>query len=766
MFEAESPLIEDTNSVASAENNASTNDAPSSSQDGTENGSQQAPTQPKKKSSQRSQVCEFTGDEKGQCKQRAIVSYKFCIRHILNDPQAPYKQCAMMSKSKKGVSKQCTNAIKVGQSEQIYCSTHLIMRGELEPKKRKKPGQAASEGSADVAPPSNTQDSSCFGDEEFNDIHQSPHAFTPDSDFIMPATSNGSYPNAMHNKSPLVRTPVQNNANPVLVEVSPRTLIKSPANMPNNITQHQVILPIQQNGIARIIPAPHNNSSPHLAAHLIQTTPQKAANIIYNQNGEIIMNEPIVTSVSESPRLKIQATDIPTITLVNGQAQTYTTAPIVQRIEVAEMPPAHPKPIVRILSKKSPLEFFDSKPPLMLYDTKTVKIDDETPEMEKLQRDYLLNEEPVKSRKSKIIKLHQKRRKLKTEGPFRSIPYVDSMCQLVEDLDFDNTDLFPLGLEPSDDESLSDEDVELEHLPAIAVNSRDLRSSRIELYLMKKRLRRESEKLQRNAKLSMAIMQAAKSFPDAVGSAFRMRTMSRKRRNLNGVQSTLQQCFYTDRGGTNRCKNVCIPRSSLCATHIGYNVDQKAFMFCKAPCCGKPVSKVNSLVFSGMCEEHHLNGGKPTATSNSRPNYPPHQYANGHAAYRHADATASAKTAGSTFGEHPENFADNQLMNTIAMDDFNVSDVVEGDVLLGCVANELMFDNNELNDMLSSFPVEETSAEDHMELDDSDNLMSIFPKEDPELHLWNDISEFLRSEGYSTPSRPSSSLTFILPNTS
>lgn len=47
---------------------ASTNDAPSSSQDGTENGSQ-PPSQPKKKSSQRSQVCEFgstEGGDKGQ----------------------------------------------------------------------------------------------------------------------------------------------------------------------------------------------------------------------------------------------------------------------------------------------------------------------------------------------------------------------------------------------------------------------------------------------------------------------------------------------------------------------------------------------------------------------------------------------------------------------------------------------------------------------------------------------------------------------------
>lgn len=160
-----------------------------------------------------------------------------------------------------------------------------------------------------------------------------------------------------------------------------------------------------------------------------------------------------------------------------------------------------------------------------------------------------------------------------------------------------------IGLEPSDDEScLSDEDVELDHLPSINVNPRDLKSSRIELYLMKKRLRRESEKLQKNAKLSMSIMQAAKSFPDSVGTSLRLRKMSRKRRNLSGLNSTLQQCCYTDQSNKQRCLNICIPRSSLCAAHIGYNIDQQAFKFCKAPCCGKPVSKVNYIVFNEMCE--------------------------------------------------------------------------------------------------------------------------------------------------------------------
>jgi hypothetical protein len=286
------------------------------------------------------------------------------------------------------------------------------------------------------------------------DIRRSPHAFTPDSDFVLPVSSSNSYNGQLINKSPLLRTPIQGN-NPttstLLVDMSPpvsRTILKPNASLGHNITQHQVIVPIQSNGITtRIIPTPHNASSPHLAAHLIQTTPQKT-NIIYNQN-DLIMNDHIqATLINDSPRIKFQTTDInghPTITLVNGQVHQYpTTSQIVQRIEVTELPPISQKPIMRILSKKSPLEFFNDKPPPIKYNVDSVHIDDEMLEKEKLQRDYL-NENSKKSKKSKMIKLHQKRRKLKTEGAFRSIPSVDSMLQLVEDLDFDNTDLFPLG---------------------------------------------------------------------------------------------------------------------------------------------------------------------------------------------------------------------------------------------------------------------------------------------------------------------------------
>lgn len=44
-----------------------------------------------------------------------------------------------------------------------------------------------------------------------------------------------------------------------------------------------------------------------------------------------------------------------------------------------------------------------------------------------------------------MIRLKQKRRRAKMLGPYLRIPQVNQMCKILEDQDFDRTDLFPLG---------------------------------------------------------------------------------------------------------------------------------------------------------------------------------------------------------------------------------------------------------------------------------------------------------------------------------
>jgi hypothetical protein len=67
-------------------------------------------------------------------------------------------------------------------------------------------------------------------------------------------------------------------------------------------------------------------------------------------------------------------------------------------------------------------------------------------ELVKFQRDYAndfdANLSTVK-RKQKVIKLRQKRQKVRIDGVFRKIRAVDTMCRMIESYDFDWTDLIP-----------------------------------------------------------------------------------------------------------------------------------------------------------------------------------------------------------------------------------------------------------------------------------------------------------------------------------
>ncbi|XP_062313750.1 INO80 complex subunit Da isoform X1 [Osmerus eperlanus] len=75
------------------------------------------------------------------CKQRRLNGYAFCIRHVLEDKTAPFKQCEYVAKYN---SQRCTNPIPKAEDRR-YCNSHLQVLGFIPKKERKKKHEALEE---------------------------------------------------------------------------------------------------------------------------------------------------------------------------------------------------------------------------------------------------------------------------------------------------------------------------------------------------------------------------------------------------------------------------------------------------------------------------------------------------------------------------------------------------------------------------------------------------------------------------------------------
>lgn len=141
----------------------------------------------------------------------------------------------------------------------------------------------------------------------------------------------------------------------------------------------------------------------------------------------------------------------------------------------------------------------------------------------------------------RVIRLRQKRQRLKMVGRYRHIPAVNHMCKVLEDADFDRSDLFPLGwrtftdayvasiestgLEQSDSDTESEEDeggvasrlaercftskLLDDAAPPATSSSQQACSSgadaKVKLYLLKKTLRLQRHSLLRGALVAFII---------------------------------------------------------------------------------------------------------------------------------------------------------------------------------------------------------------------------------------------------------------------
>ncbi|XP_033624508.1 INO80 complex subunit D-like [Asterias rubens] len=76
------------------------------------------------------------------CKQRRLNGYAFCIRHVLEDKTAPFRQCEFVAKYNR---QRCTNPIPASEDRK-FCLSHLQVLG-LVPRKEKrcKPGDPSND---------------------------------------------------------------------------------------------------------------------------------------------------------------------------------------------------------------------------------------------------------------------------------------------------------------------------------------------------------------------------------------------------------------------------------------------------------------------------------------------------------------------------------------------------------------------------------------------------------------------------------------------
>ncbi|KAI1709390.1 putative DNA-binding domain-containing protein [Ditylenchus destructor] len=545
--------------------------------------------------------------------------------------------------------------------------------------------------------------------------------------------------------------------------------------------------------------------SPHAFHH-----PQPSQRIIVTNQRSNICG---VTEMSQPSEPAIVRTTYPAAQhhqphmVVNGNCAHGEAAPVQQTVVVPcqQAPPQHQIQYIDIMSvAPSPIayQFRDYEPHPIKYELEAMAESDGTDEETKIRRDYI-QDENSKRKAPKSIKLRKKCQKVKIDGGFRLVPQIDTMCKIVENHDFDSTDLFPLGLEPSDDETSSDDSFPGFSNECYSQCSENRPSNRIELYLMKKQLRLESARLVQRAKLSVPITHASKKFKTCAGASLRARQMNRKREMLTGVETArIRRCTHVTHASASSdpldgrktqimCLNPCLPMSNHCAEHVLYNVNQKLFSYCTRRCCGRPVLCTDGSLFDGLCRKHfeENEASDKASTEPAPPTFAqpapksalvqPHSYQTSQQKQQpQAQQQPSSvkvlnkrpsfttltpvnpsgqyvQLGGSQRQVYPRtsnnvkdssgSFYTDQTMSSA--DHLGDVDVVEnGDVLLASVAKDLGFDGRELTDMLERMPVEEP-FETNNDIDDNDTFLGDM-KDDDMGHSWADVEQFLRSEGY------------------
>ncbi|KAM3724106.1 INO80 complex subunit [Dirofilaria immitis] len=778
----------------------------------------------KEKSTTASHLCEQIDPEKGQCRQRAIVNYRYCIRHILLDPEAPYIQCQHQRKpkSKKDTNLLCTNAVRKDKGT-IYCSTHLIMNGLMEPRKKKAKTGAVIVESTELTSSCNSSvwnrsaiarksnlaatlsPSLVNAYEEINCTSRSMEQTCIRSDGVVYNNVLNSAVIAVDsvtNKRTVYHFSKTSGADTLpmkgdIVTMATESKNEMTAAYDDGISieddeytglpklpVHKTIMPLpvtsSYGGVGSTYECPMQATTSQVVGRnlpqLYSRTPSQTItpSIAKTHDGvqiqcsqPTIVKQRVTANLSKQhPQLAAKLLQAPASAVSQNVVSSIPGAPIRSNFAKSIVPPSLlvseprnllPSTAPRLASHQGPPRFYKAPD------------DDKTKSIIKQEK----NDVP---QKAKVIQLKQKRRRMKMTGIYRKIPQVDQMCRVLEDQDFDRTDLFPRGLEPSDDEDEESDYLDL-RWSEMACNSVSdpAPQGALQVYLVKKQIRLDKNALMKEAVTNAPIMHACKQYPNSVAAALADRASNYG--NAASAVFNQKKCTITIlKGGSPpvQCTNNCLPFSNHCAQHISYNLNQKLFSYCAEPCCSQPVLCVDAPKTLKLCV-YHYELRKKKKVEEAREN--------AHQSWK--QQTSICYVQQQPMQQYDDDIRMNiqhshyqsqdigvDRLNSVGVGEFcelemgSASSGNESDVYLASFAKDLEFnfDGREINDMLANFNV--TDGENTDILHDqpfADGVKDEFlqlPTEFNEIaggHNWLDVEQFLISEGVDLSSSSQSS---------